>query len=78
MTRLIGPIAAALMALVLLASASLYTVDQRQNAMVFQLGKWKDVLTTPGFAFKWPLFQTIPYFSTPRPTRAGGRWGASG
>ena len=64
MTRLIGPIAAALIALALLASASLYTVDQRQNAMVFQLGEVKDVVTTPGLHFKWPLIQNIRYFDT--------------
>jgi len=64
MQRLIGPIAAALIALFLLASASLYTVDQRQNAMVFQLGEVKDVVTTPGLHFKWPLIQNIRYFDT--------------
>ena len=62
MTRSIGPIAAALIALFLLASASLYTVDQRQNAMVFQLGEVKDVVTTPGLHFKWPLIQNVRIF----------------
>jgi membrane protease subunit HflC len=31
----------------LLASSTLFTVDQRQNAMVFQLGEVKDVITKP-------------------------------
>ena len=64
MIRFIGPIAAALIVGFLLASASLYTVDQRQNAMVFQLGEVKDVVTTPGLHFKWPLIQNIRYFDT--------------
>ena len=64
MTRMLGPIAATLIAVFLLASASLYTVDQRQNAMVFQLGEVKDVVTTPGLHMKWPLIQNIRYFDT--------------
>ena len=64
MTRLIGPIAAALIALFLLASASLYTVEQRQNAMVLQLGEVKDVITDPGLHFKWPLIQNVRTFDT--------------
>ena len=32
--------------------ASLFTVDQRQNAIVFQLGEVKDVITKPGPAFQ--------------------------
>ena len=80
MNRVVGPVAAALIALALLASASLYTVDQRQNAMVFQLGEVKDVVTQPGLHFKWPLIQNIRYFDTriltlddPEPLRRGRR-----
>ena len=38
MRQSIGGIVAVLVVLILLASTSLYTVDQRQNAIVFQLG----------------------------------------
>ena len=50
--RALGPVIAAVVALVLLASSALYTVDQRQNAIVFQLGEVKDVVTKPGLHFK--------------------------
>ena len=50
--------------LVLLASLSLFTVDQRQSAIVFQLGEVKDVITEPGLHFKWPLIQNVRYFDT--------------
>jgi membrane protease subunit HflC len=60
--RALGPIVAAAVALVLLASSALYTVDQRQNAIVFQLGEIKDVVTMPGLHFKWPLLQNVRYF----------------
>jgi membrane protease subunit HflC len=41
MMRAVGPIAAILIVIALLASSTLYTVDQRQNAIVFQLGEVK-------------------------------------
>jgi membrane protease subunit HflC len=47
----------------MLSSASLYTVDQRQNAIVFQLGEVKEVVTAPGLHFKWPLIQNVRYFN---------------
>ena len=46
----------------LLASSALYTVDQRQNAIVFQLGEVKEVVTKPGLHFKWPLLQNVRLF----------------
>ena len=60
--KALGPILAVLVALVLLASGSLFTVDQRQHAIVFQLGEVKDVITKPGLNFKWPLIQNVRYF----------------
>jgi membrane protease subunit HflC len=53
-------------ALVLLGlfSVSVFTVDQRQNAIVFQLGEVKEVITKPGINFKWPLIQNVRYFDT--------------
>jgi membrane protease subunit HflC len=62
--KALGPIAAALIAIALLFSTSLFTVDQRQNAVVFQLGEVKDVITEPGLHFKWPMIQNIRYFDT--------------
>ena len=62
MNRAIAPVVAALIAVALLASASLFTVDQRQNAIVFQLGEVKEVVTAPGLHFKWPLIQNVRYF----------------
>lgn len=45
-------------------SVSVFTVDQRQNAIVFQLGEVKEVITKPGIHFKWPLIQNVRYFDT--------------
>jgi len=39
-----------------------FTVDQRQRAIVFQLGEIKEVIDQPGLHFKWPLIQTVRYF----------------
>ena len=60
--RAMGPIIAAVIAVVLLTSATLYTVDQRQHAIVFQFGEVKEVVTKPGLNFKWPLIQNVRYF----------------
>ena len=45
-------------------SASTFTVDQRQNALVFQLGEVVSVKKKPGLYFKLPLVQNIRYFDT--------------
>ncbi len=60
--KLIGPVLAALLALLVLAGSVLFTVDQRQHAIVFQLGEVKEVITKPGLNFKWPLIQNVRYF----------------
>ncbi|NDP47403.1 MAG: protease modulator HflC [Sulfuriferula multivorans] len=52
-----------LIALVVL-SGSMYTVDQRQNAMVFQLGEVVSVKKKPGLYFKLPMVQNVRYFDT--------------
>ena len=41
---------------------SIFTVDQRQYAIVFQLGEVKEVITEPGLNFKFPLIQNVRYF----------------
>lgn len=48
----------------LLLSLSIYTVDQRQAAMVFQLGEIVDIKKDPGLYLKVPLVQNIRYFDT--------------
>ncbi len=60
-TRL-GIALAGIFAVVLLTSMSLFTVDQRERAIVFQLGEVKEVITTAGLHFKWPLIQNVRYF----------------
>jgi modulator of FtsH protease HflC len=45
-------------------SLSLFTVDQRQHALVFQLGEVVDTKKLPGLYFKLPLVQNIRYFDT--------------
>lgn len=64
MRQSLGGLAAVIVVLVLFASSSLYTVDQRQAAIVLQLGELKEVVRTPGLHFKWPLIQNIRYFDT--------------
>ena len=51
----------ALMCLVVFA-ATVFTVDQRQFAIIFQLGEIRQVVTEPGLAFKWPLIQNVRVF----------------
>lgn len=50
-------------ALVLL-SGSLFVVDQRKTAIVFQLGKIMRVETKPGLKFKLPFIQDVRYFNS--------------
>jgi membrane protease subunit HflC len=49
---------------ILIASLSAFTVDQRQRAIVFQLGEFKDLVEEPGLHFKWPLIQNVKLFDT--------------
>jgi len=62
--KVIGPILAAAAALALLASSVMFTVDQRQSAIVFQFGEVRDVVTSPGLHFKLPLVQNVRYLDT--------------
>lgn len=45
-------------------SLSLFVVDQRQNAILFQLGEVVSVKTSPGLYFKIPLLQNVRYFDS--------------
>jgi membrane protease subunit HflC len=60
--RAFGPIIAILVVLALIVSSALFTVDQRQNAIVFQLGEIKEVVRQPGLHFKWPMLQNVRHF----------------
>lgn len=51
-------------AILVAISLSLFTVDQRQFAVVFQLGEVKQVITEPGLNFKWPLIQNVRFFDS--------------
>ncbi len=53
----------AAIALILL-SMSMFVVDQRQNAIVFQLGEIVSVKTSPGLYFKLPLVQNARFFDS--------------
>ncbi len=60
--RVFGPLAAALVAVLLVVSGALFTVDQRYSAIVFQLGEIKSVVKAPGLHFKWPMLQNVRLF----------------
>jgi membrane protease subunit HflC len=55
-------IAAAIAAVLVLLGTSIFTVDQRQHAIIFQLGEVRDVIAEPGLYFKWPMIQNVRYF----------------
>jgi membrane protease subunit HflC len=57
-------IAIALVVALLLLALSLYTVDQRQAAMVFQLGEIVRINKEPGLYLKVPFVQNVRYFDT--------------
>ena len=59
--RLVAALVAVLFAL-LVAGMSMFTVDQRERAIVFQLGEIREVITQPGLNFKWPLIQNVRFF----------------
>ena len=55
-------ILAALFALIIGLLSSVFTVDQRQYAVVFQFGEIRTVYSQPGLAFKWPLVQNVRFY----------------
>jgi len=64
MSRSLPVIGAVLLALVVLVSLTLFTVDQRQNAIVFRLGEPVNVIRQPGLYFKVPLLDNVRFFDT--------------
>lgn len=58
----IAMFASALLALLMLAAATLFVVDQRQVAVVYSLGEIKEVITEPGLKVKLPPpFQNVVF-----------------
>lgn len=45
-----------------IASAAIFTVDQRQHALIMQFGEVLEVISKPGLYFKWPMIQNVRYF----------------
>lgn len=58
----IGVFIVGFLVLAVLATLSLFTVDQRENAIVLQLGEIREVITEPGLRAKWPVIQNVRYF----------------
>jgi membrane protease subunit HflC len=56
------PLVALVIALLLVASQALYTVDQRQYAIKFQLGEIIETQSTAGLYSKWPLLQNVKFY----------------
>jgi len=64
MNKKIANVLIAAVAVLILLSMSVFVVDQRQNAIVFQLGEVVGVKTTPGLNFKIPLLQNVRFFDS--------------
>ena len=62
MNRSIGTVLIGLVVLLVILSLSLFTVDQRQNAIVFRLGEPVNVIKSPGLYFKVPLVDNVRFF----------------
>jgi membrane protease subunit HflC len=60
-TRL-GPVLIGIAAVLVVVMMSLYTVDQRERVVVFQLGEIKEIVSEPGLHVKWPLIQNVRSF----------------
>jgi membrane protease subunit HflC len=60
--KLTMPILALIVALLLVASQSIYTVDQTKYAIKFQLGEIVETNSEAGLYFKIPLMQNVRYF----------------
>lgn len=61
MVRIYYILFAGLLALFLL-TGSLFTVDQRQSAVVFQFGEAVRTISTPGLKIKIPFIQNVEFF----------------
>jgi len=64
MKRNLGAILIGFIALLIVASLSLFVVDQRQNILVVRLGEVVKVRTEPGLYFKVPFLDNIRVLDT--------------
>jgi len=64
MNKSLPALAIVLLVVIVLASLTLFTVDQRQNAIVFRLGEPVNVIRQPGLYFKVPLLDNVRFFDT--------------
>jgi membrane protease subunit HflC len=64
MRRNLGLVLSVVIGLIIIASLSLFIVDQRQNAIVFRLGEVVKVVKEPGLYAKVPLLDNTRYFDT--------------
>ncbi len=62
MKKHLGTILVGALVALVVASLSLFVVDQRQNAIVFRLGEVVSVKKEPGLYFKVPLLDNVRYF----------------
>jgi membrane protease subunit HflC len=62
MSRNLTSVLIGVAAVLVLLALSLFTVDQRQNAIVFRLGEPKQVIKEPGLYLKLPLVDNVRYF----------------
>ena len=60
--KIFAPAAALIVALLLVLSQSMFMVDQRQFAVVFQLGELIRIKDEPGLSWKVPLLQNVRFF----------------
>lgn len=58
----LGTLLVGAVVVLIVASLSLFIVDQRQNAIVFRLGEVIDVKKSPGLYLKIPLLDNVRYF----------------
>ena len=58
----LGVFIGGLLAGTVLASLTLFTVDQRESAIILQFGEIKEVITEPGLHAKVPFIQNVRYF----------------
>lgn len=62
MKQNIGILLVIVVAALVVASLSLFIVDQRQNAIVFRFGEFVSIKKAPGLYFKVPLLDNVRYF----------------
>lgn len=64
MRRSLGTVLVVAIVVLIIASLSLFIVDQRQNVIVFRLGEVVRIERTPGLYAKIPLLDNVRYFDT--------------